>query len=223
MRWMGEFLNKQGYTCLGIRLGGHATHPEDMVRSRWTDWVASVEDGYQFLHSINQNIVLIGLSMGGVLSLLMATRLELKGVVAMSTPAHLPREYPIWFIEMISRLVPYRRKSKGPPGSTWFDKAAYKEHIAYPMNPVRSTAELKKLILQMRAALRNVTVPVLLIHSKDERYILWQNAEEIFADLVNTPDKTKLYITGSGHVITRDGSRQQVFRAALEFIQRIQN
>lgn len=223
MRWMGEFLNGQGYTCLGIRLAGHATQPDDMVRSRWTDWVASVEDGYQLLHGINPNIVLIGLSMGGVLSLLMSARLDVKGVVAMSTPAHLPKDYPLWFIELISKLLPYRRKSDAPPGSTWFDKASYQEHIAYPMNPVRSTAELKKLILEMRAALPQVTAPVLLIHSKDERYILWQNAEKIFADLVNTQDKTKLYITGSGHVITRDASRQQVFQAALEFIQRIQN
>lgn len=221
MRSMGEFLNGQGYTCLGVRLTGHATHPDDMVRSRWTDWVASVEDGYQLLRSINQNIFLVGLSMGGVLSLLMSTRLDVKGVVAMSTPAHLPRDYPLWFMELFSSLVPYRPKSNAPPGSTWFDKAAYKDHIAYPMNPVRSTAELKKLILQMRAALPQVTVPILLIHSKDERYILWQNAEEIFADLVNAADKTKLYITGSGHVITRDASRQQVFQAVLDFIQRI--
>ncbi|HLA87386.1 MAG TPA: hypothetical protein VJL10_05165, partial [Anaerolineales bacterium] len=42
MRWMGEYLNQQGLTCLGIRLAGHATHPEDMRRSRWTDWAASV-------------------------------------------------------------------------------------------------------------------------------------------------------------------------------------
>jgi carboxylesterase len=223
MRWMGEFLNQHGYTCLGIRLTGHATHPDDMVRSRWTDWVASVEDGYQLLHGINQNIVLIGLSMGGVLSLLMSTRLKVRGVVAMSTPARLPTDYPIWFMELVSRFLPYRPKSKAAPGSTWFDKAAYKEHIAYPKNPVRSSAELKKLILAMRAALPQVNVPVLLIHSKDERYILSENSQEIFKDLVKTQDKKELYIEGSGHVITRDASRQQVFEAALEFIQRIQN
>src|SRR6266496_4527169 len=75
MRSMGEYLHQQGFTCLGIRLTGHATHPEDMIRSRYSDWMASVEDGYQLLRGITDSIFLVGLSMGGVLSLLMSTRL----------------------------------------------------------------------------------------------------------------------------------------------------
>ena len=32
MRWMGEYLNREhGYPCLGVRLAGHATRPEDMT------------------------------------------------------------------------------------------------------------------------------------------------------------------------------------------------
>jgi carboxylesterase len=221
MRLMGEFLNGQGYTCLGIRLAGHATNPEDMIRSRWTDWVASVEDGYQLLCGMTDHIFLIGLSMGGILSLLMSTRLQVKGVVAMSTPSRLPTDYPTWFIELISHVIRYRPKSKEPPGSGWFDKAAYQDHVAYAQNPVRSTAELKKLILEMHSALPMVKVPVLLMHSKDERYILPDNVEDIYAGLVNASDKTKLYLTGSGHNLPRDASRAQVFQAALEFIQRV--
>jgi dipeptidyl aminopeptidase/acylaminoacyl peptidase len=66
-----------------------------------------------------------------------------------------------------------------------------------------------------------VKVPVLLMHSKDERYILPDNVEDIYAGLVNASDKTKLYLTGSGHNLPRDASRAQVFQAALEFIQRV--
>jgi esterase/lipase len=46
--------------------------------------------------------------------------------------------------------------------------------------------------------------------------------EHIFADL-GTSDKTKLYITESGHVVTRDAARDQVFEAADEFIQRVES
>jgi esterase/lipase len=59
------------------------------------------------------------------------------------------------------------------------------------------------------------------MHSKDEKYISPDNMEDIYKELINTSDKTKLYLTGSGHVIPRDASREQVFKSALEFIQRV--
>lgn len=220
---MGEYLHQQGYTCLGVRLAGHATNPEDMVRARWTDWTASVEDGYQLLRGVASSIFLVGLSMGGLLSLLMSTRLDVRGVVAMSTPAGLPgdHDYPAWLLELISLFMRYQAKTKEEPGSGWFDKTAWQDHISYPLNPVRSAAELKKLILAMRAALSQVQVPVLLMHSSDESYVLHENMETIYAGLTSASDKTKLTITGSGHVLTRDAGRQQVFHAAAEFIQRV--
>ena len=217
-------MNQQGYTCLGVRLAGHATHPEDMIRSRYMDWIASVEDGYHLLRSVTDNIFLVGLSMGGVLSLLMATRLapRVRGVVAMSTPYKLPDDPRLRHIELISKAVPFMPKSNEEPGSGWFDKEAWKDHVSYPQNPVRSIGELNILLGEMRAALPKVGGPVLLMHSKDDKYVLPENMEYIYADLVNAPDKTKLSITGSGHVLPRDAARDEVFRSALEFILRVE-
>jgi carboxylesterase len=227
MRWMGEYLNRElGFTCLGVRLTGHATRPKDMVRSRWTDWTASVEDGYNLLRGATDGIYLVGLSMGGALSLLMSTRFaeRVKGVVTMSAPYEMPDERPAWQIQLFSYFKTYIRKTKDDaPGSGWFDMDAFKEHISYPLNPIRSAAELKILLEKMRAALPKVTVPVMLIHSKDDAYILPENMENIYAGLVNVSDKTKLYITGSGHVVTRDAARDQVFEAARDFIKRVES
>ena len=221
---MGEYLNQQGYTCLGVRLAGHATNPEDMIHSHYTDWIASVEDGCHLLHGVTDKIFLVGLSMGGVLSLLMSMRLaqRVKGVVVMSTPYKLPDDPRLRHIEWISKIVSYMPKSDEEPGAGWFDKEAWKEHISYPQNPVRSIGELNKLLGEMRAALPQINVPVLLMHSRDDRYVLPENMELIYADLLNTSDKTKLDITGSGHVLPRDAARQQVFQSAMEFIQRIE-
>lgn len=75
---------------------------------------------------------------------------------------------------------------------------------------------------KMQTALPKITAPALLIHSKDDAYVLPENMEKIYAGLVNTSDKTKLLVTGSGHVVTRDAARHQVFEAARNFIQRIE-
>ncbi len=219
---MGEFLNQQGFTCLGVRLTGHATDPEDMIRSRWSDWTASVEDGYHLLSGSVDRIYLVGLSMGGVLSLLMSTRLNVAGVVAMSTPYQLPNDYPLWVLRLYGMFVRDSPKSKEIPGASWFDKAAYADHISYPQNPMRSVVELKLLLKEMQAALPEVRKPVLLIHSKDDPYVLPENMEKIHAGLVHASDKTKVYVIGSGHVVTRDAARHQVFELARDFIKRLE-
>ena len=223
MRWMGEYLNRElGFTCLGIRLAGHATRPKDMVRSRWTDWTASVEDGYNLLRGAVDEVYLVGLSMGGALSLLMSTRLDVKGVVTMSAPFELPSEHPAWQIQLYSYFKTYLPKTKGKPDAGWFDKEAFKGHISYPLNPIRSAAELEMLLGKMRAALTKITVPVCMIHSKDDAYVVPENMERIYAGLVNASDKTKVFVTGSGHVVTRDAARHQVFEIARDFINRIE-
>lgn len=223
MQWMGEYLSERGYSVLGLRLAGHATHPEDMIRSQWTDWTASVEDGYCLLRGIADHIYLIGLSMGGVLSLLMSSRLNVKGVVAMSTPYQLTKDWRINYLGIISVFQHYLPKVKEAPGSGWVDQEARKEHISYPQNPVRSILELNKLISEMRDVLPYVQVPVLLIHSRQDKYVLPENMELIYSALVKAHDKTKLYVTNSGHVVTRDASRNKVFQAAAEFIQRVES
>jgi carboxylesterase len=227
MRWMGEYLNQQGLTCLGIRLGGHATDIEDMRRSRWTDWTVSVEDGFRLLSSSVDRIYLSGLSMGGVLSLLMAAKLaeRVSGVVAISTPYSLPRDpknYPVWFLKLYGRFIKYTPKSGEAPGASWFDKEAFKGHVSYQQNPVSSVAELKTLLHEMQEALPEIRKPVLLIHSKDDTYVLPDNMERIYTGLVNASDKKKLYVTGSGHVVTRDAARDQAFKAAWDFIRRVE-
>jgi carboxylesterase len=48
MRYLGEYLHGQGYTVLGLRLAGHATHPRDLVRTKWVKWLVSVRGDIGF-------------------------------------------------------------------------------------------------------------------------------------------------------------------------------
>ena len=223
MRPLGESLAGRGFSVLGVRLAGHATRPDDMIRSRWTDWAASVEDGYHLLRAAADRVYLIGLSMGGTLSLWMSVQLQVGGVVAMSTPYQLARDWRLNYTGLLSKFQPYLPKSRMPPGAGWFDQGAWKDHVSYPQNPVRAIGELQRLLAEMRLALSQVRVPVLLIHSRNDDYVLPENMDRIYAGLVHAPDKARLYITGSGHVVTRDAAREEVFQAVYDFIRRAES
>jgi carboxylesterase len=215
MRWMGEYLNRQGYTVCSIRLAGHATQPEDMLRVRWQDWLLSVEDGYHLLHSCTEDIFLVGLSMGGMLALVFASQFPVRGVIAMSTPYSHPKDWRLKYAKLLSWFKPSLPK-RGRPGSGWFGEA-WKEHVAYTEYPVRSLAELGQLMDEMHAALPNVKAPVLLIHTRDDHPLLCESMPKIHARL-GSANKQMMWIEGSGHTITEEPQREVVFKATTDFI-----
>ena len=110
MRIMGDFLFTHNITALGIRLAGHATDVQDMARTRWKDWLASVEDGIHLLSQCCDNIFLAGLSMGGALSLLAASIYPVRGIIAMSTPYEIKKDWRINFPKQISFFIPTIKK-----------------------------------------------------------------------------------------------------------------
>lgn len=220
MRWMGEYLAKQGLTTLGVRLFGHATQPADMNRARHHDWQASVEDGYHMLSSQVSKIVAVGLSMGGALSLLLAREFPVSGVVVMSTPPHIPEE----LVQRLRPIVPlvskFWRFASEDGESDWHDKEAEKIHVHYPVYPVRAAAELNDLLNEMRETLDQVTAPALLIYSEGDGAIPPESGQ-VMHDGLGSTDKELLWLTESGHNIPRDASREQAFEAATAFIRRV--
>lgn len=218
MRMLGKFLNQQGHTVLAVRLAGHATDLTDMMRMRAEDWLASVEDGYHLLRPHCKKIVLMGLSMGGILSLIQASRLPVDGVVAMSTPCCFPiawaRRNP-WIIRLLSPLVHAMEKEPG----VWYSPEKEANHVSYPKHPVRSGYELHRLIDLLPECLPEITIPALVIHSKDDRQVPTEDAEQIFNRL-GSSQKELIWVDQANHVITRDGNTERVFEPIEAFIQK---
>lgn len=217
MRWLGEHLAGKGHSVLGVRLAAHATRPDDMIRARWHDWLASVEDGWHLLSGCCERIYIIGLSMGGILSLLFAAGHPVAGVVALAAPHHLPADPRLRFIKPISLFKPFF--AKGEPD--WFDWDAYAEHISYDRDPTRAYAEVRGLIEEMQSALPVIRAPALLVYSKDDQTVRAEDGHmQAIYDALGSREKERLWIEGSGHVITRDAQRQTVFQAVAGFIDR---
>lgn len=220
MRLLGEHLHQQGYTVLGIRLAGHATHIEEMMRMRYQDWLADVEDGWNLLQDCTERVVVIGLSMGGVLALNFAADFRVAGVAALSTPYEMPNKLartlgPL--IVPVSKVLPKMSKSN----DLWFNPEAQKEHISYSHHPTRPAWELSKLIKRMQARLPEIQAPALFIQSRQDDYLENSDDSEKLLAKIGSRDKKLIWVEGADHVITRDGDTTKVFGPVAEFVRRV--
>lgn len=106
MRWMGEYLHQHGYTVLAVRLAGHATTVEDLARTRWQDWLASVEDGLCLLQDSCDKVFVAGLSLGAVLALMAAAHFPIQGAISISAPYQMPPDWRLNFVRLFVHLQP---------------------------------------------------------------------------------------------------------------------
>jgi len=216
MRWLGQHLARHGISALGVRLSGHGTQPADLLRVRKEDWQADVESGLDCLQGCTRRQVAIGLSMGGMLAIDLAARLPLAGLVVMSTPWQLPAPAEqLRPILPLLKLVWRYRRPHDP--SDWVDKQAEAINVHYPVQPLHAVGELIDLLRLVKARSPEVRCPARLIYSDGDPVAPPEQGARHLAAL-GSDDKQLLRITGSGHNIPRDATREQVFETISNFV-----
>lgn len=220
-RWLGEYLAAQGMTVYGARLAGHGTHPHDLARTRWRDWLASALDGYHLLRATCPRVHLVGHSMGGLLSLLLSTTVEVASVSVLASPIMFPPR--LHHARWQQYLVPYTDQP---------DKSVLQEVIkaeqARRGDPVIgrvrydqwSTAAVYQLVAladHVNSSLPDVTAPLLLVYSRADATVPYAHADHIAAR-VGSDHVERQTLERSGHILTQDSERETVFRWVGEFV-----
>src|SRR5262250_3643679 len=91
MRPLGEALAAHGFSVRGVRLAGHGTSIDDLARTGWRDWFASVEHDLGLLRAQTRRVAVAGMSLGALLALhLAATRpADVAALILCGTPLRL--------------------------------------------------------------------------------------------------------------------------------------
>lgn len=213
VRELGQRLHAAGYTAVGIRLPGHATRYTDLDSVPWTAWVDAVDVALGLLADRSDQVFVMGLSLGAVLALYAASRFPVAGVVAMGTMWELPR-WQVATVRLTLSFRPYEFKRRG---SSILDPNARAKHPTYDHMVMRAVLQFDQLGAAMRAALPEVTAPVLLVHSRHDPVAPPSGVERILATL-GSQDKQAAWVDNSAHIITEDYDKEEVFRVVLDWV-----
>jgi carboxylesterase len=216
MRPLGEYLAGHGLTVEGILLPGHGTTPEDLLRSRWQDWTSASEVALYNLLGRCRQVFVGGLSMGGLLTLYLGAHHKVDGLIPMAG-AVMANNWRLWLAPVFKYFIKYLAKA----GSTDLtDPEAPKRIWSYEVIPLAAAHELLRLQRETRRRLHLVTAPTLILQGMHDTAVPPRAARYIYDHIAST-DKEIVWLENSGHCLTVDSERFQVFEKVHRFITRL--
>jgi carboxylesterase len=217
LRRLGEALAASGYRCYAPLLPGHGTTPEDLERTSWQDWAASVATAFDELASECEDVMVAGQSMGGTLALhLAAHELRARAVATLAAPIWLSGPLPP-LLPVIKRVVRWHRA--GDDIDLWNPDGINELH-SYGLRPTRSIDELRRLCAVVRKELAEIRAPVLVVHGLRDRSIDPKCAREIAQRLITSEAVELELLPRSGHGISVDVDRDSVNAEVLGWFDR---
>ena len=216
MRPLADDLAKRGYTVRTINLPGHALTEADMAKANWQQWLhAAKEAAYQMMQEVRVMTV-CGLSMGGVLALLLAEQMKVDACVPISAPTAVRNRA----LPLAGLAAPfYPRIAWGPATErhTYIDKAY---DFGYSGFPTAKGADLNRLIKMANRNLFNIQCPILVVQSDGDETI-WAGSADAILEGVSSKVRQKLWLKGMPHVVTLTPEYPRIADAMDKLMQQV--
>ena len=216
MRGVAKALAAAGFHVELPLLPGHGTVMEDLIPIRWSDFVGATEAAYRTLTARVDKVVVVGLSLGGALTLRIgASHPEVAGLVCINPGAE-PQVPEV--IEMLqgmadggTEVLPGIRGDIADPDAT---------ESGYDGTPLRT---MLSVIVDGLAPLADeysgMKMPMLLLNSPQDHVIEPKQSEFLVANYGGPVERISL--ERSFHVATLDYDKDLIIESAVAFAQRI--
>jgi len=217
VRPLAESLADRGFFVRAPRLPGHGTTPEDMLWVTWREWLSAAEASLDSLSRFPR-VCVAGLSMGGLLGLLLAERhgARVSKLVLMA---------PVMRVQhRVGRVL--ERLGRGAVrgfAARWLEKtttdleddAARAQSPVLPRYPLGRLLDLFELQRLARRAAPRVTSPTLIAAAVHDHVVQFESLERLHADM---PGSRFLVLQRGFHILPHDVDRARLTAEVAEFI-----
>lgn len=216
MRELANACAAAGFHVELPQLAGHGTAVEDMIPTRWADWTASVEAAYRALSARASRIVVLGLSMGG--SLTLWTGLQnpsVRGLVCVN-PATQPAAEEL--LAGLKAMLDAGQSVMDGIGSDIADPDAHE--TAYPGTPLAPAYSfMVDGLTPMAKRFGELKMPLLLFTSVQDHVVNPADSDALAASYGGQVERVML--ERSYHVATQDYDKHLIFEKSVDFVRRV--
>lgn len=205
---IADRLSDEGHTVVAPLLPGHGTSPADLATTRWRDWLDAARDSARSV-SDHRRVHLVGLSMGGLLAILVARATAAATVTTINSPV-LVRDFRVMFAPLAHRFLPETPATDLDPP----DPALAHLWTPYPTIPTAAVAELLGVVWTAYRRAGDLRRPSLVIQSRTDEAVLPISGWLLARRLGVRP----MWLDSSRHNAALDPAREHVAKALSALI-----
>lgn len=214
MRVLAERLAAAGFTVDLPLLPGHGTVVEDMIPTGWKDWLAAAEARYAALAERCEQVVVVGLSMGGALTAWLGSEHpEIAGLVCINAVVSVPPGMR----EAVQEVLATGADRFAGIGSDIAEPGV--TETAYADTPLAPLLTLFDAADNLGDRMTRITPPMLVITSRQDHVVPPENSDLLAASVSGPVER--IWCERSYHVVTQDFDREIVFDATVDFAQKV--
>lgn len=193
MRALGTALNARGFTVAAPALPGHGLARGNLAGVEAREYLAFVETAYDELAHRHREVALVGMSMGGTLSLHLAAVREPRALVTISTPVFMP-DFVVRAVPKLLRWTPRLRVITNISAITG-------RSVGYPTAPLPAIRAFLDLLDGVRSELAEIKAPLLVVHASRDPTVSAANAAYI-AERVGSARRQVKIVNSFWHSLT---------------------
>lgn len=206
-----DFLSERGHTVVAPRLAGHGTTPEDLATTTVEDWLRSGRESVEAVAGSHRRIHLVGLSMGGLIAILLAEPTAASTITTINTPI-VTRETKA----LLAPLAQHWMESTPAQFVTCPDPALDYLWSPYTVNPTAAVAELVRAVGLAWVAAGRLRRPSLVVQSRTDEIVRPVSARILARRL----DARLLWLEQARHNAILDPARSLIQDAIVGQVER---
>jgi carboxylesterase len=199
-------------------LPGHGTSVDDLEATTFADWSAAADAAYEALASrvadAGGQVVVVGLSMGGLLATWLAARHPDIAGLAVINPIVEPSP-PM--VEALTSVIESGETRVVSIGSDIADPGA--KELTYDSTPLRPARSMYEAVEALQPSLPAIACPVLIVTSENDHVVPPTNSDHLAASVSGPVERVR--VTRSYHVATLDYDRPEVEQRVLDFAAKV--
>ncbi len=218
MKTFAHFLHEKFFTVYVPRLKGHGTAPEDLAKTKFDQWIESVEEAFVVLRHSCDKVIVGGFSTGAGLALELSTRLDdIKALFAVAPPMRL-KDLGSYFVPAIDAWNTMIKKIHlDSIAREFIENSPENPHINYVRNPIAGIYELEKLMEHLEAKLKTIDKPTLVVQSRKDPVVNPAGTLKLFNNLGSDVKEYYIFDYERHGIMTGQGV-ERIYIAIEQFI-----